>query len=363
MSTTTPGSRSDRFAAADAPYTFDAATDPQAAADEVRAAAAAGASVHGALDQMLAETQTQAFIVIRDDTILYEGYFNGFERDSIATSFSIAKSYASALVGIAVDEGDIGSLDDPITDYLPELRDRDARFAEITIRHLLDMCSGLRYDEIGLPNGDDALTYYFDDLPELALERSQIVEPPERHWLYNNYNPILVGLILERATGRSVSDLLAEKIWTRIGTEFPASWSLDSEDGFEKMESGINARAIDFAKLGRLYLDEGRWDDEGIVPADWVAASTLQTSERPDGYYPASMEQPYGTIAHESWWWRIALPDGTQEFSALGNHGQFVFVAPAQDLVIVRFGREYGMESFEWFDLFTTLADGLATGP
>jgi CubicO group peptidase (beta-lactamase class C family) len=347
------------IAAAGEPFLFRRPADPTGSEAIVREALEANSRVSGYADDFLEESGTQAFIVIRDDEILYERYFGGFERNSIATSFSVAKSYVSALVGIAIHEGAIGSTDDPITDYLPELLERDERFRAITIRHLLDMTSGIRYVETGLPNGDDALTYYFDDLRKLALERTEIVEPPGQRWQYTNYNPLLLGLILERSTGVPVGEYLAEEIWGRIGTEFGASWSLDSEGGFEKMESGINARPIDFAKLGRLYLGDGAWDGVQVVPATWVEASTRPASQGSEASHPAAMEQPYGAISHESYWWRIARPDGSYAYSALGNHGQFVFVAPTEHLIVVRNGERYGISAFEWLEVFTTLADSL----
>jgi CubicO group peptidase (beta-lactamase class C family) len=346
-------------AAAAEPFTFGTPSDQAAAMQTVRDAMEASSLVDGDADAFLEEAGTQAFIVIEDDTILYERYFGGFQRDSIATSFSVAKSYASALTGIAIEGGAIGSADDPITDYLPELLARDQRFGDITIQHLLDMNSGIHYVETGLPNSDDTLTYYFDDLRSLALERTEIEEPPGQHWHYNNYNPLLLGVILERATGESVADYLAERVWARIGTEFGASWSLDSEDGFEKMESGINARPIDFAKLGRLYLEGGSWNGKEVVPEAWVYASTRPAGDEPAGYYPDSLSQPFGTISHRNYWWRIARPDGSYAYSGLGNHGQFVFVAPAERLIIVRNGEAYGIESFDWLEVFTTLADNL----
>ena len=143
------------------------------------------------LDAFLADSQTQAFIVIKDDAVLYEKYFNGADRDSMLTSFSTAKSFDSALVGIAIDEGFIGSVTDPITDYLPEMADRDGRFAEITIRDLLNMASGLRYQEMrwALFNGDDPLTTYHTNQREIALENTEIIDTPGEYFLYNKYHP------------------------------------------------------------------------------------------------------------------------------------------------------------------------------
>jgi CubicO group peptidase (beta-lactamase class C family) len=228
------------------------------------------------LDSFLTDMRTQAFLVIRNDTIIYERYFLGNQRDSVVTSFSTAKSFDSALIGIAIQEGYIKSVEDPITDYIPELAERDPRFNDIQIRHLLMMASGLRYNtDRPISFSDDSLTYEFNDLRHLALTETQVVEQPGKTFLYNNYNPLLLGIILERATGRSVTTYLQEKIWTPLGMEYDGSWSLDSDEtGFEKMESGINARAIDFAKFGRLYLNGGNWNGAQIVPAEWVATST-----------------------------------------------------------------------------------------
>ncbi len=305
------------------------------------------------LDSFLAATGTQAFLVIQDDMLIYERYFKGYQRDSIVTSFSVAKSFDSALIGIAIEEGYIQSAADPITDYIPELAKRDPRFKDIQIRHLLMMASGLRYDEADtlFRRGDGSLTYSFDDLRHLALTETGVVAAPGLSFVYNNYNPLLLGLILERATGRAVTTYLQEKIWTPIGMEFDGSWSLDSKkSGFEKMESGINARAIDFAKLGRLYLNNGSWNGQQIVPAAWVAETTRDNGLiQGDPLY-------YGLM----WWGKNCSPD-SHDFFALGNLGQFVYVSSAKNLIIVRNGERYGLkgEIAEWADTFCRFATSL----
>jgi CubicO group peptidase (beta-lactamase class C family) len=344
-------------AAAATPFVFEPSDDPDA---EARVMRALGGGLAGmSPEAFLAETGTQAFIVVQHDRLLAEGYFGGFGRDSIATSFSVAKSYLSALIGIAIEEGAIGGLDDSITTYLPELLERDARFADITIRDLLDMTSGIGYEETGFIGGDDSLTYYFEDLRELALHRTRIDEPPGERWHYNNYNPLLLGIILERATGMPVAEYLEQRLWTRIGAEFPASWSLDREGGLEKLESGINARPIDFAKLGRLYLHGGDWDGHQVVPAEWVADSMTGMRTEP-GFWPPEFSSPDGSLSHALYWWRMTRPNGEVISIAHGNLGQFVVVAPAQDLVIVRTGAEYGASASDWFLLFGVIADGLS---
>jgi CubicO group peptidase (beta-lactamase class C family) len=229
--------------------------------------------------------------VIQNDAILYEKYYNDAARDTIVTSFSVAKEFTSALIGAALDDGFIQSVDDPITDYLPELAERDSAFTDITIHDLLSMSSGIEYQGTGGLNGDDSKTYYWPDLRKLALEKTNVIDPPGSYFLYNNYHPLLLGIILERTTNMPVAEYLEAKIWQPIGMEFDGSWSLDSEGtGFEKMESGINGRAIDFAKFGRLYLNNGDWDGTQVLTADWIAQSTRKDTSvdslwKGDRYY------------------------------------------------------------------------------
>jgi CubicO group peptidase (beta-lactamase class C family) len=157
--------------------------------------------------------------------------------------------------------------------------------------------------------GDDAKTYYDPNLRELAMTVELEVEPGRR-WEYNNYHPLLLGMVLERATGRSVATYLSQKIWRPLGMEAEGSWSLDSEaSGFEKMESGINARAIDFAKFGRLYLKRGEWYGEQVVPASWVEQSTrVETTTDPADFY-------------QYFWWVDVVEPERERLMARGNLG------------------------------------------
>ncbi len=264
------------------------------------------------------------------------------------------------MVGIAIEEGAIDSVDDPVTDYVPELLDRDERFANITISHLLDMTSGIHYEEFPLPNGDDALTYYFDDLRGLAMERTQIDEAPGDALALRQLQPVAARIGPRAGYRHAGGRLPRRKLWTKIGTESAASWSLDREGGFEKMESGINARPIDFAKLGRLYLEGGAWANEQVIPDHWVDDSTRPGANASSAAYPSEFQSDFGTISHARYWWRIAAPDGSYAYSAAGNHGQFIFVSPDDQLIVVRNGERYGIELFEWFQLFTGLANELA---
>ena len=305
-------------------------------------------------DRFLEKNRTQAFLVIQNDAILYEQYFNGAERESIVTSFSTAKSFTSALIGIAIAEGHIQSVNDPITEYLPELAERDPAFAKITIRDLLMMSSGIKYSE----PPDNATTYYYPDLRKLALETTRIIDSPGKAFHYNNFHPLLLGLILERATGTSVANYLQEKIWKPIEMEYPGSWSLD-ENGFEKMESGINARAIDFAKFGRLFLNHGNWDGKQVIPAEWVAASTqADTSLDYDNYYYDDFIFADGRGYYKYMWWGMQRDDKEYDFSAIGNKGQFIYVSPKKNLLILRYGENYGEYGGAqgWVELFYDFA-------
>jgi CubicO group peptidase (beta-lactamase class C family) len=296
------------------------------------------------LEQFLAASDTTAFLIVRGDTLLYEGYFNGADHDSVQTSMSMAKSVLSALVGIAIGEGRIGSVDDPITRYVPELGERDRRFGQITLRHLLTMTSGLRYDESGGPWGDDTATYYAPDLRALALTKTEVVEEPGRRFHYNNFNPLLLGLALERATGTSVSAYLEAKLWQPLGMEADGSWSLDSEaSGFEKLESGLNARAADFARFGLLFARDGAWQGRQLVPRAWVNDRTLV----PTGFARAPAP------GYQYFWWVQDDRRPPARF-ALGKYGQHLYVVPDSDLVLVRFGRDAGYP--HWPELLDDLA-------
>src|SRR5215204_1413721 len=303
----------------------------------------------GSLESYLESSGTTAFLVVHDDKVLYERYFDGYDERSLNTSFSMAKSFASALVGIAIDEGYIKSVNEPIMNYIPELLKKDKRFEAITIRNLLTMSSGIKYEEGGdLPwseEADDTKTYYSTNLRELALN-CRIEGKPGEYFEYNNYNPLLVGMILERATSMPVARYMEEELWKPVGMEADGSWSLDSkQSGFEKMESGVNARARDFARFGMLFAKEGDWEGEQLISRGWVEEST-----RADATTDPSMDYQY-------FWW-VNTPDDKDHFSARGNYGQYIYVAPEKDLVIVRLGKEEGERGYGYW---TSLLEQLAT--
>jgi CubicO group peptidase (beta-lactamase class C family) len=331
------------------------AADIPLALDPERVRKAFSSSMPGQdLETWLAANTTQGFVVLRRGRVIYEGYFNGHRRDDTATSFSVAKSVLATLVDLAVADGRIASIDLPVTTWLPELHQRDPRFEQVSLRHLLNMNAGLRYTEYPFPTSDGAKTYYWPDLRALALNGAQVVQPPGRTWLYNNYHPLLVGLVLERTTGMPVATYLEQRLWQPAGMAAAASWSLDSEaSGFEKLESGINARTLDFARFGQLFLDEGVALDGRRV----VSAAAVRAATSPEGAMP--LEQYRAGSYYQHFWWGLRHPDGSYDFSARGNHGQFVFVSPRNRVVIARNGRDYGVPPQAWMRLFEDLAGRL----
>lgn len=293
------------------------------------------------LDEVLQRTGTRAFLILKDDKLIYETYI-GSSREEINTSFSSAKSINSALIGAAIAEGKIGSVDDAVIQYVPEIAGRGLE--QLTVRDLLLMNSGIRYVEgeelpfYYAPFADDPLTYYPPDLREIALSVEADGTPIGEAFHYNNYHPLLEGVILERVTGMHVAEYLQEKFWKPMGAEFPASWSLDSEkSGFEKMESGINARAIDYARFGLIFLHNGFWNGVQILPEDWVRESTAPL--RPD---PRTWESSPAWLElggyYKYHWWGINNPDGSYDFFAHGRYDQIIYVAPRKNVVIVRLG-------------------------
>lgn len=330
----------------------------------------AGVSYHRAgkletvadLEPFLRGSETTALLVIQNDRLLYEGYFNGYTRDSIQTSFSMAKSVTSLLVGAAIADGRVASVDDPVRKYLPEL---DASLQPVTLRHLLRMTAGVESHHprmlgiIDAPWADDARIYYGLDLRALALG-VKAGGPPNTVFHYNNFDPPLLGLVLERATGMPVPDYLAAKLWRPLGMEQPATWTVDSEErGFPKMESGINARAIDFAKLGRLMLRRGDWGGHRIISEGWARQSTRVPEDgvplQYDGWVPPFFIADGGYYAFM--WWGYARAGGEPDYFAMGKHGQVLYVSPAKQAILLRHGG--GNHGMWWGEVLRHMADRL----
>ncbi len=314
-------------------------------------------SACASVDEWAERSKTTALIFIRKDTILYEKYFNGFSRDSYFHSQSMAKSFISFLIGAAIDDGLINSVQDPMTKYIPELYDRDPRFGKITIKNLLEMRSGLEYYEgyfpgthIHLPWHDEAVGYYHPNVRKLLLEKVGIAREAGNSFQYCNYNTSYLGLIIERTTGKTVSKYLEEKLWSQI-MEYDALFSIDSkESGFEYMPSRLIARAIDYARFGRLFLKDGQWDNQNIISKEWVKNSTSEDKSIPRNSYPPWMGNGCERSYYGYQWWGHTNCDSSFHFFANGNLGQIIYVIPDKEIIIVHCGNSN--EFFSAYDMW-----------
>jgi CubicO group peptidase (beta-lactamase class C family) len=279
------------------------------------------------LDSSLATTQTAAFLVIRNDSIIYENYFHGFTKDDILPSNSVAKSFTGTLVRIANNEGKIKSLSEPITNYIPELLNRDSNFKKITIQHLLDMRSGFDFKEGRYDLKDDAIRYGLRRNLKKYMLRIKIAEPPGR-FRYQSVNTQFLGMIIERATGKKLSAYLEEKIWKPLGMEHDGSWNVDSKKHKRELASaGLNGVPRDFAKFGQLYINKGKWNGQRIIDEEWVnTIASADTMNKYGGY-------------KNQWWSRTNQRTGA--FSAIGFLNQYIYINPKNNVVIVRIGRRW----------------------
>lgn len=301
-----------------------------------------------ALEEFVNESETTALVIVKDGRLAFEGYFNGFNRADLSMAFSVTKSVVSMLVGLALDDGLISSVDDPIMDYLPQLD--QARFSEIRIRHLLQMTSGIEYNESNFnPFSIHAEAYYTPDLAAL-VQRFKINASPGVEFNYKSGDTILLGLILSKVlNGETISAYLQRKIWGPLDMEYNALWAVDRPGGLEKVWCCLSARAIDFARLGQLYLDKGRWKGRQIVPAWWIEKSTKRdVSEGSAPFYQHGwyiMSETYG------------------DFRAEGVRGQFIYVNPAHNTVVVRLGKSLGGYDWdEWKNILTGLSQIVSGG-
>lgn len=269
-----------------------------------------------------------AFLVAYGDTVIFEEYWDGHDEKRISNSFSMAKSIISLLVGVALDEGKIKSIDEPVANYLPEFADEKK---DITIRHILTMSSGLSWSESYIsPFCDVAELYYDTDDRDLALNRRMIEEEPGKTYRYKSGDTQVLMYILQAATGKTVSEYASEKLWKKMGAESEAQWSLaGDQSSAEKAFCCFYATARDFLRLGKLINHRGNWQGEQLVSQAYVnefctPAPLVKGNGKPN--------QLYGF----QYWIYTGLPYEVTYFR--GMSGQYIISIPEKDLVIVRLG-------------------------
>lgn len=284
-----------------------------------------------AMDQ---KSKTQGLLIIQNDSIVYEKYWGEFSADRMATVFSVSKSITSLLCGIAVDEGYIQSIDDPVTKYLPELKKKNPRWERLTIRHLLNMQSGLDFDDYyefsmkGLKyvNAIAKLNYGHSLMKQIKGLKFRC--EPGTEFRYESMTAAILGVVIERASGKRYADYLSEKVWKPLQMESDALVNIDSRKyDVAHAFGGITLTIKDLAKIGRLYLNHGVWEGKRIVSEEWIR----QSSE-----YDASNH------GYHFNWYNLRYEGYNKSphpgFYALGICQQILYVHPDQNLIIARMG-------------------------
>lgn len=268
---------------------------------------------------------TLSFVVIRNDTILYKYFAPKFSPQDYVTSYSIAKTFVAMLIGIAIEEGKINSVNDIITDYIPELN-KDKGFNLITIKHLLQHTSGIKFSKKLLSPWSDQSNFYYTKKVRKRLLDIEIHNSPQEGFNYSSINTMLLTIILENVTGMSISKYLEEKIWSQIEMDAPATWNIDSNDSsaIEKSFCGLNAQTMDFAKFGRLLLNKGNWNGKQIIPESFILEAI--TPSLKDGG-----KISYGYLG--------VGPTKYGSYFSPGLYGQLIYMYPERNIIIVRFSK------------------------
>ncbi len=298
-------------------------------------------TVEKQLSKLINDTDTTAFLVVKNDKIVYEQYANGYGRASVNTSFSMAKSVVSLLIGKAIEDGYIESVKQPVSDFIKEFKGQ--KIGETTIEDLLLMRSDIEYDESKfLWFGDDTLTYWHPDLRSLALSHTKLTDEYQGKFHYNNYHPLYLGIILERSTGMTVSEYFSKVLWQPIGAENDASWSLDGKNSsFEKMESGINFNAVDFCKIGSMILHDGEWNGRQIISKEWLKTAIPHDHDFDGSEYNGSFLEGRG-ISYGYMWYAYFDGQTEPDIIAWGKSDQILFISPKNNAVILRTGKTDG---------------------
>ena len=296
------------------------------------------------LKKLNIDGKTKSFLIIKNDSILFEKYYDGHSKNSLSNSFSVAKSIVTSMMGRAIMEGKIKGLDQPVSDYFEQYKSGLA--SEITVGDLAAMSSGMDWSEkyysvINITSE----SYFTDDLRSVIL-RQKIIDKPGQSFRYSSGDTQLLGMVIEKATGLSLTEYLTEKFWKPMGAENTALWQLDSDEyGMEKAYCCIASTARDFARFGKLYINKGMWGDQVILDSSFVELATKPVFEK-SPYYG------YG-------WWLYNY-EGEKVFTMNGHRGQFVISFPEENIIIVRQGdyNERGRVSNGEGDLYKYISEG-----
>jgi len=313
----------------------------------------APATMPDGVAQWIVDRDVTALVVLKDGTLVHEDYFLGTTPEDLRVSWSVAKSFLSALMGIVLEDVDIKSIDDQVTDYVPMLI--GSAYDGATIKDVLQMSSGVVFNEDYLDFNSDinkmgrvlALGGSMDTFAASLDER--FVEPGTV-WQYVSIDTHVVGMVIRGATGRTIPELLTEKIFSKMGFEADPYYVSDGY-GVAFVLGGLNLRTRDYARFGQMIANGGAWNGQQIVPRAWLAASTKPSA------YTATGKPAYGY----QWWIHQGASAG--EFNAQGVYGQYIFIDTARDVVIAvnsadKLFKEEGA-SDQNFEMMRTIAKSL----
>ena len=278
----------------------------------------------------LQQIETASFLVLKNDSLIFEKYWDPNTPLAKTNSFSASKSFVAFLIGIAIDEGYIESVEQYVSDFLPEFnRPKKAR---ITIKNLLSMSSGLNWEESGKnPYSDNAKAYYGKYLRE-HIKNLKVTSEPGKRFHYKSCDTQILTYVLEQATGKTISDYMEEKIWSKIGPESNALWSLDRKDGDEKGFCCFYATSRDFAKIGQLILNNGKWEGQQLIPIKF-----LKNAIKPE---KSILDKKGLENSRYGWHWWCASYNNAPIHYARGLFGQYIIIYPKKNIVIVRTGKK-----------------------
>ena len=278
------------------------------------------------VEQFLTDTKTTALLVIQDDSIRYEKYYMGGSENTLFVSNSIGKSFVSALFGIALSEGAITSVDDPLGTYIPAVR--GTALEDIPLKACLQMASGIDFDEENDMNLFSLKTLL--GIPAIrAIAKYGVQEKPFTRRRYQSINTEILGEVIVQATGKSLAAYMEEKLWTQIGVQHDAYWTLNNEK--ELAMGGLSISLRDYARFARLYLHNGRYNGKQILPAQWIKDSLDASAPYAK---PHANGIPYDALGYGYQWW---IPAGSeQEFAAIGVYGQWIYGNPTNHTIIVK---------------------------
>lgn len=279
-----------------------------------------------ALDSINKANGTVAYVIIKNDSIWFENYYNGFNVNSQTNSFSMAKSYVSGLLGKAIMQGHIKSLDQPVSDFLPTFNEGLA--AKMTIGDLSSMASGTNWDEKYYSPLSITTRAYFDDDLEKVMLGLKVVDEPGQSFKYASGDTQILAMVIEKATGKKLYNYLTESFWKPLNSENPTLWQVDSEShDLVKAYCCIASNAKDFARFGKLYKDHGKWNGKQILDSTFVSKSIKPVYSDGDMY-------GYGMWLQST---------GSKNFFMMRGHlGQYVIVEPNDNVIIVRLGHSKG---------------------